>query len=231
MAKKQKKDEKPIELDVKLSKSEAFIEKHYKKILVVLGIIIVVVAGIFIYRNHRASVEEKAQSAIAQSQVLFMQDDFENALKGDGKNSMGLLKVIDQFSGTKTANLAKYYAGLCYYKTGKTDEAIKMLEDYDDAGDMLVSPSAKAALGNCYAAKGDKQKAVDLLLEAAKDADSRSENNENTSIAPIFMKQAAVIYEDMNQNDKALELYQNIKKRVNSPLSEEMDAFIERLSK
>lgn len=231
MAKKQKKTETPIELDVKLNKSEAFIEKHYKKILIALAAVIVVVAGIFIYRNHRANVEEKAQNAIAQSQVLFMQGDFEKALNGDGKNSIGFKKVIDQFSGTKTANLAKYYAGLCYYNTGKTDDAIKMLEDYDDKGDMMVSPSAKAALGDCYAAKDNKQKAVDLLLEAAKDADSRSEDGVNNSLAPIFMKKAAAIYEAMNQNDKALELYKEIQQRTASSLSEEMAPYIERLSK
>ena len=106
-----------------------------------------------------------------------------------------------------------------------------MLEDFDPQEDMLISPASKGALADCYVKKGDKQKAIDLFLEGAKDADSRAEDGINNSVAPLFMKKAAALYEDLKQNDKALDLYKQIKERVASEFSADMDKYIERLSK
>ena len=43
-----------------------------------------------------------------------------------------------------------------------------MLESFTPQNDEIISPSAVAALGNCYATKGDVEKGIDKLLEAAK---------------------------------------------------------------
>lgn len=218
-----KKDE-PIALDVQLNKGEAFIEKNWKKIAIVLGAIIVIVAGFYIYKNHMADKELQAQKAIASAQTAFAQQQYEQALKGDG-NSKGFLKVIDEYSGTKTANLAKLYAGLAYAKTNKVDEAIKYLEDFSAQDDDMVSPSALAALGNLYVQKGDNEKGAKQLIKAADKAD-------NEAISPVFLLQAGEVYESLGQNDKAVELYNRIKKEyVQNPLSQEIDKYIERASK
>ncbi|MBR3530348.1 MAG: tetratricopeptide repeat protein [Bacteroidaceae bacterium] len=224
MAKKEKKVE-SIALDEQLSKSEAFIEKNLKTILIVIAAIIVVVAGFFIYRNHQAKVELEAQNAIAKSQQAFAQEQFEQALNGDGANVMGFLKIIDEYSGTKTANLAKLYAAICYANTDKTAEAIKMFEDFDAQNDQMVSPAALAALGNCYVKNGDGQKGAETLVKAAQKAD-------NDAISPLALRQAGEVYESLNQTDKALELYQQIKdKYYRSPLANDIDKYIERVSK
>ena len=134
MAKKKKNQQptdEPIALDVQLSKGEAFIEKNWKTIAAVLGAIIVIVVGVYLYKNHMADKELQAQKAIASAQVAFAQQQYEQALKGDG-NSKGLLKVINEFGGTETANIAKLYAGLAYANTDKVDEAIKYLEDHTE---------------------------------------------------------------------------------------------------
>ena len=222
--KKQQEKDEPIALDVQLNKSEAFIEKNWKKIAAVLGVVIVVVAGVYIYRNYMDDKELEAQKAIAGAQTAFAQQQYEQALKGEG-NTKGFLKIIDEFSGTKTANLAKLYAGLSYAKTDKVDEAIKMLEDFSTQDDDMVSPSAVAALGNLYVKKGDNEKGVQTLIKAAKEAN-------NDAVSPVFLLQAAEVYESMNQNEKAVELYTQIKKEYfRNPLAEEMDKYIERAKK
>lgn len=224
MAKKDKKVE-SIALDEQLTKSEAFIEKNLKTILMVIAAVIVVVAGIFIYRNHMANVELKAQKAIAKSQTAFAQEQFEQALNGDGANDLGFLKIIDEYSGTKTANLAKLYAAICYANTDKVAEAIKMFEDFDAKDDQMVSPAALAALGNCYVKNGDSQKGAETLVKAAQKAD-------NDAVSPLALRQAGEIYESLNQPEKALELYQQIKdKYFRSALAGEIDKYIERVSK
>ncbi len=224
MAKKSKKKEtEAIGLDVQLSKSEAFIEKNLKTILTVLAAVVIIVAGWFAYRHYMDGVESKAEEAIAKSQQAFGQQQWEQALNGNGAAEMGLLKIIDEYGSTKTGNLAKLYAALCYAKTGKTDEAIKWLEKYKDAGDAMVAPAAVAALANCYVQKGENQKGAEMLVKAAKEAD-------NDAISPICLLQAGQVYEELGQNDKALELYQQVKdKYFRSPLANEMDKYIEKI--
>lgn len=226
MAKKQKQQptDEPIALDVQLNKGEAFIEKNWKVIAAVLGAVIVIVVGAYLYKNHMADKEVQAQKAIASAQVAFAQQQYEQALKGDG-TSKGFLKVIDEFSGTETANLAKLYAGLAYANTDKVDEAIKYLEDFSAQDDDMISPAAIAALGNLYVQKGENEKGVRTLVKAADKAN-------NDAVSSVFLLQAGEIYESLGQNDKALDLYKRIKKQYfRSPLYQDIDKYIERATK
>ena len=214
-----------IGLDVQLSKSEAFIEKHLKLILAILAVVVIVVSGIFLYRHYKANQTAEANEAIAASQTAFGMEQYEQALNGDGVNEKGFLKIIDEYSGTSTANLAKAYAGLCYVNLDKLDEAIKMLEAFDPQDDQIISPTAIAALGNCYVKKGENEKGAEILVKAAKKAS-------NDAVSPVFLLQAGEVYEELGKTDKALELYQEIKdKYFRSPLYAEIDKYIERVSK
>lgn len=223
MAKKQK--EEAIAFDEQLSKSEAFIEKNLKVIIIALVAVIVVVSGVFIYNNHMADVEQQAQKAIAKSQTAFAQSQYDQALNGDGASSKGFLKIINDYSGTKTANLAKLYAALCYANTEKYAEAIKMFEDFDRKDDQMISPASLGALGNCYIKNGQNEKGAEMLVKAAKSAD-------NNALSPLFLLQAGEVYESLNNNEKAVELYKEIKsKYFRSPVSLNIDKYIERTTK
>ena len=226
MAKKkvEPKKEEAIGLDVQLNKSEAFIEQNWKKLALALLAIIVIVAGYYTYNHFAANKEAKAQAAIAGAQTALAMQQYEQALNGDGATA-GFTKVMKEYSGTKTANLAKLYAAICYAQTGKTDEAIKLFEDFDQKDDATISPASIAALGNCYIQKGNNEKGVELLLKAAKTAN-------NDALTPVFLLQAGQVYESMNQNEKAVELYNQIKKDYfRSPISQNIDAYIERATK
>lgn len=227
MAKKQQqpivKDE-PIALDVQLNKGEAFIEKNWKIISAILGAVIVIVLGTYLFKNYMANREVEAQKAIAAAQTAFASQQFEQALNGDG-NTKGFVKIIDEFGGTETANLAKLYAGLASAKLDKVDDAIKYLEDFSAKDDKMVSPTAIAALANCYVQKGDNEKGASMLIKAAEKAD-------NDATSPVFLLQAGQIYESLGNNEKAVELYNKIKKQYfRSMLSQDIDKYIERATK
>ncbi len=218
------KEEEVIEITKTLSKGEAWFEQNWKKVVLGLLALIVIAAGIYGYQHMSSSKEAKAQAAIANAQSAFAMQQYEQALNGDGA-AAGFTKIMKEYSGTKTANLAKLYAAICYAQTGKTDDAIKMFEDYDKQDDATISPAAIAALGNCYIQKGNNEKGVELLLKAAKTAD-------NDALTPVFLLQAGQVYEAMNQNDKALEIYNQIKKDYfRSSVSQNIDQYIERASK
>lgn len=219
---KNKNQEVSVGIDAELRKSEAFIQKNLKTILIAILAVIIIAVGFFIYKNHMDDVEVEAQTAISKSQTLFYQNQFETALNGDGASSKGFLKIISDYSGTETANLANLYAGLCFYNLEKYDEAIAHLEDFSPKSDESVSPAAIAALGNCYIHKDKKEEGAKKLLEAAEMADN--------SMSAIFKLQAAQVYEDLGQKEKALNLYEEIKSKYpTSPITQSIDKYIERV--
>lgn len=217
--------EEVLNLDVQLSKAEAFIEQNLKKILIALAVVIAVGVAIWGYTQYMNNKEAKAQAAIASAQTAFAMQQYELALNGDSIQSAGFLKVINEYSGTKTANLAKLYAGLCYAQTGKTDEAIKYIEDFSQKDDQMISPASLAALGNLYVEKGDNKKGAETLVKAAEKAN-------NDAISPVFLIQAGTIYEELGDNAKAIELYNKVKNNYKrSQLANDVDKYIERATK
>ena len=183
--------------------------------------IIVIIAGVTLYKNLYAQPrEEKAQAALYMGQQYFETNNFEQALNGDSIGYAGFLKVADEYSGTKAANLAKAYAGICYAKLGKTQEAIDMLNGFD-GNDQMVAPAIKGAIGNCYAQLGDLDKAASTLLDAAGQAD-------NNTLSPIFLMQAGEILVKQGKYDEAIEAYTTIKdKYFASYQAMNIDTYIE----
>ena len=150
-----------------LTGSEAFLVKYKNVIIGCVIAVIVIVAGVILYKNfYVAPRETKAQVALFKGQELFEQDQYEQALNGDSIGDFkGFLKVADEFSGTKSANLAKAYAGICYAHLNQYDKALKYLDEFN-AKDQMVAPSILAAAGNCYAQLGQMDKATSNLLHS-----------------------------------------------------------------
>ena len=98
-----------------LTQSEAFFIKNKKAIIGAVVAVIIIIAGVVMYKNLYADPrEEKAQAALFKGQEYFEADAYAQALNGDSIGFAGFVKVADEYSGTKAANLAKAYMGLCY---------------------------------------------------------------------------------------------------------------------
>ena len=214
------------EMSAVSSNSEAFFMKNKKAIIGAIVAVLVVIAGIFVYRTYIAAPRaEKASTELAKSQELFNNEQFDKA-------GEGFLKVINNYGDTDAANLANLYLGLCYANQNKWQEAVKYLENFSCKDDAMISPSAKAALGNAYANTGNIDKAISALKDAASMADSKSINDANYSLSATFLIQAGQLLESQNKNDEALKLYKDVKaKYVNAQQvqSNEIDKYIERL--
>ena len=204
-----------------LTQSEAFLIKNQKAIIGGVVAVIIIVAGFIMYKHLYAEPrEEKAQAALFKGQELFEQDNFEQALNGDSIGYTGFLKVASDFSGTKAANLAKAYAGICYAHLGKYDEAIKYLNDFDGT-DQMVGPAVLAAAGNCYAQLDQLDKAASSLLKAADKADSNT-------LSPIYLLQAGEILVKQGKIEEAIKAYTTIKdKYFQSYQAMDIDKYIE----
>jgi tetratricopeptide (TPR) repeat protein len=208
-----------------LNKSEAFFLKYKKAIIGAVVALIVIIAGIVLYKTYVSGPrEEKASTAIARGQEYFAQGLFKQALEGDSTGFKGFAKLASDYSSTAAGNLANLYAGLCNAQLGKWDEAVKYLENYDGADDQMISPAALGALGNAYAHQNQLDKAVSTLKKAAAEAD-------NNSLSPTFLIQAGEILESQGKKADALKLYQEVKEKYfNSMAYQTIDAYIERVS-
>ncbi len=226
-----------LDVNDALAQSEAFVIKYKKQIIAAAVAVVVVVGGFIAYiYGYSKPREDKAQELLGVvMQKYVMQQDFEKALKGEGK-TMGLTKIAETYSSTDAGNLAAYEAGLCYYQLGKNSDAIKYLEKFSPKGDNTISAQALYALANCYANAKQLDKSVDTFKKAAKATNV-------PALAAEYLFQAATILQSQNKNDEALKIYQDIKASYPSaPICSRqqqngvvmdaiIDKYIERLSK
>ena len=205
-----------------LSKTEHFIETN-QKLLINIGIaLVVIVLGIYAIRNYYIIPREAdASGQMFMAQKYFEKDSLKQALNGDG-NYPGFLTIIDDYKWTSASNLAHYYAGICYLKQGKFQDAIDQLKSFSGK-DELVAPMAIGAIGDAYMELNQPDKAVSEYEKAA----NLRDNKFTTS---MFLLKAAFAYEELKNNDKALELYTKIKtKYPNSIEAADVDKYISKI--
>ena len=206
-----------------MNRTEVFIIKQKRNIIIAVVAIIVIIAGVLAY-NHFVSQprEEKASTLIAKGQEYFAQGDFQKALNGDGAGFLGFIAIAKQSSGTKAGNLSNLYAGISFAHLDKPQDALKYLENYDTAGDEMIEAEAIGAMGDCYAALNQPDKAIEYFKKAAGKAD-------NNSLSPVFLVKACEILESQKKYDEAIALYQQVKDNyVQSAMQQEIDKYIER---
>ena len=189
-----------------------------------LGIVAlaVIVGAFFGYRHgYLMPLQEKANVAIFKGEQYFLKDSFQLALNGNGADYDGFEAIIDQYGNTNAGNLAKAYAGICYYKLGETEKALEKLKAFDPK-DNMISPAIIGLIGDCYVNMDNAQEGVTYFEKAATAA-----NNE--VISPIYLKKAGFAYESLQQYDNAVKAYTTIKEKYfNSVEAADIDKYIAR---
>ena len=220
----QKHTQDPLDLEVAMSASEAFIIKYKNKFLTGIAAYVILVGGVLGYQHFISEPnEKKASEALFKGEQYFNADNFELALNGDSLGYEGFLNVANKFSGTDAGKLANAYAGLCYAQLGNYEEAVNYLNKFN-ANDHLVSPALLGTMGNCYAQLGQLDKAAATLVKAADKANSQA-------LSPIYLIQAGQIYEKLGKKSEAVSAYKTVKEKYfNSYQSMDIDKYIERAS-
>ena len=215
-------------LDETANKTEAFVEKNQKAIIGVIAAITIIAVGYFAY--NKFIVEPKENDAIDQMYVA--QQNFQKATDGDVKSDSlyklslegsegkyGFIKIANEYSGTKTANLANYYAGVAYLNTGKFDKAIEYLEQFS-ADDKILKCLAIGAIGDAHSQKNQPKEALASYIKA-------SEANNNDFTTPLFLLKAGKMSLILKNKVDALKYFTNIKEKYEaSPEAQGIDALI-----
>ena len=222
MAKKTAENEELI-VDVQevYSKTETFIDDNKGALTGIIAVLIVLIGGYFAYANfYLAPLEEEAQKEMFMAEKYFKMDSLNLAIDGN-ETFPGFIEIADNYGSTKAGNLANYYLGMAFLRTGEFESAIEALNQFDGDDEMLGT-LAIGAQGDAYLELGDYEKAVSHY---EKDADRKA--NEFTS--PMFLMKAGKTYELLGKYAEAAETYKTIKREYKkSPEASEIDKYIAR---
>jgi len=223
MSKKKATDQDQLEtVENALSKTEHYIEENQKSLTIILLAIVIIVGGYIGYKRFvEAPKENEALQQMWMAEQYFARDSFNLALNGDG-NYLGFLDIIDEYSITKSANLANYYSGICYLHLGQYEKAIEYLKKFE-SDDKMVAPVAFGAIGDAYMELNNTSEAASFYKRAANDY-------LNNFTTPLYLMKLGFVYEQTGDLEDALEVYQQIEKEYpNSTEGKQIEKYIARV--
>ena len=196
-------------LDEKANKTEEWVIKHQRTILLAIVAVVVVGLGYMFYKQFVSEPREKEIS----EHLSFAQNVFNEALdanttaardslftlslNGD-KTHAGFLKIIKDYGSSKAGNVAYYSAGMAYLQLNKYKEAVTHLDKFSSS-DPILSALALGNIGDAFVALIDK--------------------SDNALTAPIYLNKAAQVAQDQKNYKEALTYLERIKSDY--PKSEE----------
>lgn len=210
--------------DLQQEQAPVTISKKNQQLIIYLILGGMIVAGaIFGYTElYQKPREAKAADAMFMAEKYFANDSSTFVLNGDGQ-SKGVLYIIKEFSGTKAANLAKYYAGVSYFRLNDFNKSIEYLKDFSTDAKQIQAV-AYGTLGDAYASLNKVDDAVSYYKKAG------TYFPEDEAISSEYTFRAAAYLELNGKVDEAIELYTKIKNEY--PKSEKgfmADKYINRL--
>ncbi|WP_313188245.1 tetratricopeptide repeat protein [Sphingobacterium siyangense] len=183
----------------------SFFQDNQKSVVFILGGIVVLILLYFgyqkLYLDPRA---EEASNRMYKAEQLATIDSLQSkAIMGDGA-FLGFKQIADEYSNTKSANIANAYLGGLYLRQGKFDEAAKALEKYAPTGSQILDPLVIGLTGDAFSELKDYKKAADYYKQA-------SEKSSNSYTTPLFLKKLGLVYEAQNDYKNAETAYKKIK--------------------
>lgn len=173
--------------------------RNQNLLLVSAALVISLFVAVFFVFNYREKKDAKAQAAMYRAIYHFEAGDYTKALNGE-EATTGLLEVIKTYSGTKTAHLARFYAGVCYMKQAQYEKAIEQLGQCK-IDDWLLQARAYCLLGDAHSQKKAYKEAASYYEKAAS-------YKENPAFSPVYLTKAAFAYEESQQLDKAIQCFE-----------------------
>ncbi|MEE1962823.1 tetratricopeptide repeat protein [Allomuricauda taeanensis] len=199
-------------LDESASRTEAWVQKNQNYILGVIGAVAI---GVLAYLGYHQFIR-KPKEASAANELFYPQQYFDQALNSEtekdslftlalngAEGKYGFLDIIEEYSGTKAANLAKYSAGMTYLNLQQYDEAISHLESFSSEDDIMGA-MAKGGIGDAFSQLNQSEDALDYYEKAIA-------HSENEFTTPRFLYKAGVVAMELGKKDKALGYFERIK--------------------
>ncbi len=183
----------------------SFIEENQKSLIFIAGGIIVLILLYFGYqRFYLAPRAVQAANEMYKAEEYALIDSLrQRAIDGDGSYP-GFRQIADEYTNTKSANIANAYLGGLYLQSGQYQEAVAVLEKYSDTGSPVIDPLITGLLGDAYSELKDYGKAIQQYRKAA-------DKSSNSFTTPLFLKKLGLVYEAQKDFKAAASTYKKIK--------------------
>lgn len=204
--------------------SGSFFQDNQKSITFIIGgIILLILLYLGYQRLYLAPRAEKAANQLYKAEEYAAIDSLQaKAIEGDG-SFLGFKEIAEEYSNTKSANIANAYLGGLYLRQGNFQEAIKYLQKYSDTGSDILDPLVAGLIGDAYSESQDYKSAANQYKKAA-------QKSKNTYTTPLFLKKLGLVYEALEDFKNAEQTYQSIKSDYpNSPEANMIDGLIARV--
>ena len=182
--------------------SEHFLEKNAKILGIVFGALILAAVGYFAYLKFVIEPKnEEAQKEIVTADQMFDSDSLALALNGSPGAYMGYNQIIEEYSGSDVANIAKYKSAIALYKEGKYQESLDRINSF--------STDEKAMKAMKYGVKGDALVQLGQKEEGLNAYEAAIKASDLQVIQQLYTKKAAVLAMDLKAYDRGLNLVQS----------------------
>lgn len=196
----------PVSGDDVILRAKGFWAKNQKPVSIAVIALIVIFGGWYAYNNYVvAPKEEEAEKTMFKAEEYFRQDSLNLALKGDQFNR-GFIYIINNYGSTKAGKLAKYYAGICYLRTGNFNKAVEYLKDFTTDAKQLQMMDY-GALGDAYSELNKNDDAINYYKKAAE------EFTDDANMSSEYLFRAALKSEVIGKTGQALDLYKELKQK------------------
>ena len=224
MSKKEPKKEELTGAEHALSTSEAFIEKYQKQILIAVCAVVAIVLLVLAVNHFVIQPREaRAESEMHRAQAHFANGAFQQALDGDGFETIGFRAIATEFRRTSSGNLASAYAGISYFRLGEYENAIHFLSRFRGR-DSYLAVAVTGMIGDSYVQLGETQRAIRFFEKAGA--------MNNAVLSPIYLKKAGLAHESLGQYDRAIRNFQAIKNSFPMSLeAEDIERYIARVTR
>ena len=217
-------------LDETASRTEEWVARNQKYIMVVIAAAALVTIGYLSYQKFIVTPKEENATAdlfVAQSNFQLAadatdakkQDSLYNLVLKGAEGKQGATGIASQYSGTDSGNIANYYAGIAYLNLKKYDDAITYLTKFSSK-DVFLGAIATGAIGDAWSQKNDAKKALEFYEKAA-----QLSTNEFTT--PRYLFKAGQTALELGNKATALKYFTTIKEKYEStPEAQNIDALI-----
>lgn len=193
-----------LNIEQTLGKTEDFINKNKKSLMIIGGAVAVAIAGYLYYQySYVQGKELETRAQMFRAEEYFKNDSLKQAINGDG-NFPGFEEITSQDGVSPSANLAHYYLGMTYLKNKEYDKAIDELKSYS-AKDQVTSVLTLGAIGDAYMELNNTDDAISYYEKASRE-------NVNNFTTPIFLMKLGGALEAKGNYREAADVYKRIKK-------------------
>lgn len=216
-----KKEIKEDKLVTTYFEARSWVEENRRLVGYVVGIPILLVAGLFLWNLNLKESNEKATAKLSKVLPYYDQGRYEEAINGAPQEGLiqGLVAVVNEHGNTKSGQIAKLYLANCYFAKSDYNKALELYLDAN-LDDKMLAASALGGAAACHEAMGQYEDAASYFEKAA------SKNMIGLQ-APENLQHAAANYALAGKRERAAELLKKLKKEFpESTYARDIDRYL-----